>query len=178
MLRYRTITSPDINNGLGCRMTIWVSGCNHQCPGCHNHELWDYNAGNPLFDTKVMDKICNGLIEKPYIKGITLSGGDPLHQSDENLIELKKFIDYIYTIVYSKRKFDIWVYSGDTYENLIKNKLIKNVLEKCDVLVDGPFKIDLRDITLPFRGSSNQRIIDLKSTMSNKHGKIIELDVK
>ena len=78
-----TITHPDVENGTGCRVTIWTSGYNHHCPGCHNKHTWDYNQGTNLFDKNVLNKIYEE-VDKPYIKGITLSGGDPLGQSDES----------------------------------------------------------------------------------------------
>ena len=173
MLNYKTITSPDINNGLGCRMTIWISGCTHRCPGCHNPELWDYNNGNPLFTEKVIKFITKELTLKSYIGGLTFCGGDPLDQSEAHLNELLQFIKQIKKNV--KRKFNIWIYTGDIYENVIQKESQLNILKECDVLVDGPYEQDKRNITLAFRGSENQRLIDLKKSLGK--GKIIKLDL-
>ncbi|MBO5004932.1 MAG: anaerobic ribonucleoside-triphosphate reductase activating protein [Clostridia bacterium] len=173
MLRYNTITSPDINNGLGCRLTIWISGCSHRCPGCHNRELWDYNNGKQLFSKEVIDKISKELNLKSYIDGITLCGGDPLDQSDGDLMQLTNFLIELKMNV--KRKFNIWIYAGDIYENLVQYDSKLNVLKQCDVLVDGPYEQDKRDITLAFRGSSNQRIIDLNKSLDK--WKVVTLDL-
>lgn len=173
MLNYKTITSPDINNGLGCRMTIWISGCTHRCPGCHNPELWDYNNGSTLFTEKVINYITKELTLKSYIDGLTFCGGDPLDQSEAHLKELLQFIKQIKKNV--KRKFNIWIYTGDIYENVIQKESQLNILKECDVLVDGPYEQDKRNITLAFRGSENQRLIDLKKSLGK--GKIIKLDL-
>ena len=154
-MRVLNITSPDVNNGLGFRVTLWVAGCSHHCKGCHNPETWAYNQGKKLREVK---KELFEQLDKPYVKGLTLSGGDPLTQTKFSLLELYLLLKEI------KKKFpdkDIWIYSGYTYEEIVSNKLRKLVLSQCDVLVDGPYRYALRDTSLPFRGSSNQRIIDL-----------------
>lgn len=153
-----TLTSPDIENGLGCRVTIWVAGCNRHCPGCHNPHTWDYNQGESLLSEKVLDKIFSE-VDFDYIQGITISGGDPLDQKDSSLNDLLTFIK-MFKEKYPKK--DIWIYSGGIYEELIKNTIIKDILSYCDILVDGPFIQDLKQLDLPFRGSTNQRIIKLK----------------
>ena len=156
-----TITHPDVENGTGCRVTIWASGCPHHCPGCHNKHTWEYGQGKNVFD--VQEQIFEA-VDKPYIKGITLSGGDPMGQSFPALQQLEIFIDDF------KKEFpdkDIWIYSGDTIENLVLSFIKKRILMKCDTLVDGPFIQDLYDPDLEFRGSSNQRIINLKEWFGN-----------
>ena len=153
-----TITHPDVENGLGCRVTIWAAGCSHHCPGCHNQHTWRYDQGQRLEDPLVRAKIFEA-VNKPYIKGITLSGGDPLDQMYSALQQLEIFIDDF------KQEFpdkDIWIYSGDTFEQLILSPIRKRILKKCDVLVDGPFIKEQYDPDLAFRGSTNQRIINLK----------------
>lgn len=155
-MRYLSITSPDVNNGEGFRVTLWVAGCSHHCKGCHNPETWDYNQGKPLREVR---KDLFSKLDKSYIKGITLSGGDPLDQNNKSLIEL------LLLLIEIKKNYpdkNIWVYSGDVYENLIKHPLKKAILKRCDVLVDGPYRYAQRDTSLPFRGSTNQRIINLK----------------
>ena len=153
-MRYLNITAPDISNGVGCRVTLWISGCFHQCKGCHNPHTWNYEQGKYVTDETIEE--IGKWLEKPYIKGLTISGGDPLANSIFVMGELENFCKKI------KERFpdkDIWIYTGYVYENLREDQL--KVLQYCDVLVDGPYKEELRDLTLPFRGSSNQRIIYL-----------------
>lgn len=150
-MRYLDVTSPDINNGSGCRVTVWVAGCSHCCKGCHNPQTWDYDQG----ENDVWDKLSEAL-SSPHIFGVTFSGGDPLAQNDKSLRELSMLIDRIHTEFPGK---DIWLYTGDVYEEAIEHPIKKEIIDKCDVLVEGPFKLYLRDTSLAFRGSSNQRII-------------------
>lgn len=162
-MRILSITGPDLSNGIGNRITIWVSGCTHKCPGCHNSNAHDYNIGTDISIEENFNKIYNliiGNLNKPYIKGITLSGGDPLDQSDENTKVLTNLVKKIKDNFPNK---DIWIYSGDVFENLIKNKYKHELLKLCDVLVDGPFIKEQQKTGLPFRGSDNQRIIMLKN---------------
>lgn len=164
-----TITTPDIENGLGCRVTIWVAGCSHHCPGCHNPHTWAYEQGRPLLDKDVQEKIFNEL-SKPYIKGITLSGGDPLSQSYDSLCDLDIFLKTL------KEEFpekDVWIFAGETYEEAMTSPIKRKILEKCDVMVDGPFIMALKDPDIPFRGSKNQRIINLKQSLNEN--KTVEL---
>ena len=160
-MNYCGITAPDIANGNGCRVVLWISGCNHKCKGCHNPETWDYKYGK-IFDEEAKNIIARWL-SKPYIKGLTLSGGDPLNRNNDELIEILDLCKYVKTKFPDK---DIWIYTGYTLEELIdlsnKNKDINiEILNQCDYLVDGPFIKELRDLSIPFRGSTNQRIIDL-----------------
>ncbi len=166
-----TVTTPDIENGFGCRVTIWFAGCNRKCPGCHNPHTWNYNQGKKLLSNKVLNKIYKE-VDKDYIQGITLSGGDPFDQNEEALKELLVFIKDF------KVKFptkDIWIYSGGYYEDFMKNDIIREILLWCDVLVDGPFIQEKKILDLPFRGSTNQRIIDLKKSLYSD--KITEIPV-
>ena len=148
-MRFHNITYPDVNNGEGCRVTLWVAGCTHHCKGCHNPQTWSFKSGRE-FTEDIKNKLYN-VLRLPYIKGITFSGGDPL-DSFEDVFELIKDI---------KNSFndkDIWLFSGYTLED-IKNSEKKIILEYIDVLVDGEFKEELKDLSLKFRGSSNQRIL-------------------
>lgn len=175
-MRILSITSPDLSNGLGCRATIWVSGCTHKCPGCHNPHTWDYNIGADLSDIDNVIEILSSIkdqLDKPYIDGITLSGGDPLDQNDDSLRQLLSLVKAIKDDYPNKT---IWIYSGDIFENLIKNELKLQILGYCDILVDGPFIQSQQKVGLPFRGSDNQRIIDLHSTLKHK-SKIIEVEL-
>lgn len=155
-MKYLKIEKCSINNGYGIRCVIWCSGCSHRCKGCHNQETWNYNIGTEFTQDDVdwvLDYLSND-----YVDGVTFSGGDPLEDCNiEAFTNLAKQI---------KDKFgdskSIWVYTGYTYEE-VKDKDIFNFI---DVLVDGQFELDKRDITLAFRGSSNQRIIDVKKGCS------------
>jgi anaerobic ribonucleoside-triphosphate reductase activating protein len=165
-MNYCGITNVDIANGTGCRVVLWISGCTHNCPGCHNPETHNYVFGKK-FTSDTVKEICN-LVNKPYIKGLTISGGDPLDRNIEDLIEIFALCKTV------KEKYpekDIWIYTGYTYEYFyiddkdVENKKRKDICHEifkyCDVLVDGSYKEELRDLSLPFRGSSNQRIIYL-----------------
>lgn len=165
-MNYLTITAPDINNGNGLRVTVWVAGCRHHCPGCHNQHTWDFNQGKPLEESWTE---LRSWLDRDYIKGITVSGGDPFSQSDEDIDQLHEFLLNIKSIYPEK---DIWIYSGETFEEAVKNKYKKRILELSDVLVDGPFIQSLRDTTLAFRGSKNQRVINLNQTFAT--GEIVQ----
>ena len=151
-MRYHKITSPDINNGLGFRVTLWLSGCSLSCPGCHNPETHDFLGGKEFNEDSL-----NFLLEKldkPYIKGLTISGGNPF---ESNLSELLNIIKSV------KNKFpkkDIWVFSGFTLQECLNRNsdAMNEILNSIDYLVDGRFLIKELDLTLPFRGSKNQII--------------------
>lgn len=154
-MKYLRITSPDINNGEGCRVTLWIPGCTHKCKGCHNTWTAAYNQGM-LFTEETYEELYD-ILSKPFISGLTLSGGDPLCQSESVLYDILCLVQRV------KKDFPnktIWVYTGYYYEEL--NYRQKEILKHCDVLIDGPFIESLRDVSLEFRGSSNQRIIKLK----------------
>ena len=161
-MKYVNVTGPDINNGNGCRATIWFAGCTHNCKGCHNSWLQNYNLGNDI--SNLYNDISSRFDNASYYDGITLSGGDPLANSKNSLNELYSFIKW-FKDKYSDK--NIWIYTGYTLEELLNEKdteigqIRLNVIKECDVLVDGPFIEELKDLSLPFRGSSNQRIIDI-----------------
>ena len=152
-MKYVSITTSDVNNGLGCRTTLWVGGCTHHCRNCHNRKTWSFNSGKE-YDKKVEEVLFNEM-DKPYIKGLTLSGGDPLDSPDGVLELLQNFRER-----FGDTK-DVWVYTGYTYEYCLKH--FPEILKLSDVLVDGLYEHSNRDTSLAFRGSSNQRIIDLKT---------------
>lgn len=163
-MRIHSISYPDINNGLGCRVTIWVAGCSHHCKGCQNRETWPFKSGRP-FSSDDKEKLFD-ILSRDYIKGITFSGGDPLDSLDDTvslMAEVKKRLP----------KKDIWLYTGYTLSE-IENSDKRKALEYSDVLVDGEFILAQRDITLEFRGSSNQVIYEkkdgkfVKSELNNK----------
>ena len=160
-----TMTTPDMENGNGCRVTLWFAGCGHHCEGCQNQHTWNYEQGVLLSNDDVKMKIFTE-VDHDYIQGVTLSGGDPLMQTDDSLEELKKFIIEFKGLYPSK---DIWIYSGYTFEEICASPKKKEILELCDVLVDGPYICSLNNDDLPFRGSENQRIIYLKDALENAH---------
>ena len=153
-MKYSEITYPDVNNGEGCRVTLFVSGCSHRCKGCHNPETWNFDFGKD-FNDEVKIRLFD-IVSKPYIKGLTLSGGDPLDSYDDVLDLVKEFRN-----LFGETK-DIWVYTGYIIDDLLSlNK--DEILEYIDVLVDGEYIEEQRDVSLAFRGSKNQRIIRLKN---------------
>lgn len=147
-----------ISNGLGWRAVLFVSGCPHHCPGCHNQEAQDFNYGEEFNEDEILERIK----ENSILKGITISGGEPLCK--ENISEVLKFIKDVKQV---RPEFNIWCYSGYTLEQLMdrNDETTNKCLEEIDVLVDGQFIQAKKDPTLKFRGSSNQRIIDMKSTL-------------
>ena len=138
-------------DGPGFRTSIYVSGCRHRCPECHNPESWDFNAGEPM----TVNEIESIIREEDF--DITLSGGDPMYQPG--------FVKAIGRIS-RETGHTLWVYTGFTWEDLVDDVRYKDVLPYIDVMVDGPFRIELKDRDLLFRGSSNQRIIDVASTLN------------
>lgn len=183
-MNYIKITKNDIANGPGVRVTLWVSGCSLHCKGCHNPQTWDFNSGQP-FDETAKQELFEAL-NKPYIQGITISGGHPFEEQNRN--EILGLIAEIHLLFPEK---DIWCYTGYTFEEICKQycneriygllggNIIKYTnwewLEHVDVLVDGPYIEEQRDITLPFCGSKNQRLIDIKETL--KQGQIIQYKI-
>ena len=159
-MKYHNITYDDMKNGDGLRVVLWVSGCDHYCPGCQNPVTWDPNDGL-IFDENAARELKNWL-EKDYIDGLTLSGGDPLYEGNRSIVT---------TLCESvKEAFPdktIWLYTGYCYED------VKDlpVMDGIDILVDGPYVEKLRDMNLKWRGSSNQRVIDVQKT--RELGKIV-----
>lgn len=163
MLRILNITAPDINNGNGIRITLWVAGCNHHCKGCHNEWTWNFNQGR--FYHYEQEQIKNELsnwLDRDYVEGLTLSGGDPLCQDNDGLCELYDIIKWFREKYPNK---NIWLYTGFTKEQIDEsnNYMMKEIVNSIDVLVDGPYIESLRDVAhTPFRGSTNQRILHIK----------------
>ena len=159
-MKYANIKNNDVSNGPGIRVSLFVSGCSHFCKGCFNQEAWDYNFGNE-FNKEVTDKLIN-LLQRNYINGITFLGGEPL--DPRNRLEVLNIINRIKEELPDK---SIWCYTGYLYENIKNEAIIKDIFNKIDVLVDGKFDISLFEYGLKFKGSKNQRIIDLKMTNLN-----------
>ena len=162
-MRYALARSMDINNGPGICATLYVQGCSHHCKGCQNKETWDKKSGR-VFSKEDKDKLFE-ILSKPYIKGLTLSGGDPLDSFNEVLQLVKEIRD-----TFGSAK-DIWLYTGYTLEQ-INNSEKKEILPYINYLVDGLFELDKRDITLKFRGSTNQIIWE------NMNGKFEKSELK
>ncbi|MCM1136834.1 MAG: anaerobic ribonucleoside-triphosphate reductase activating protein [Clostridium sp.] len=158
-MRYHNITKDDMLNGDGLRVVLWVSGCSHCCKSCHNPITWD-PAGGLFFDHKARQEVFEQL-EKPYISGITFSGGDPLHAA--NRPDVRKLVKEIKERYPDKT---IWLYTGDLWENICEDSMMQYV----DVLVDGEFQIDKKDVKLLWKGSSNQRVIDVQKTLGQPEG--------
>lgn len=163
-LMYHNITKEDMNNGDGLRTVLWVAGCEHHCPECQNPVTWDRCGGVP-FDEAANAELMESL--KPnYISGITFSGGDPLATYNRAAVAV-----IIANIKKEMPKKTIWIYSGYTWEQLIEQA--KNdaghdlmfILSNADVIVDGRYEKDKRDITLKWRGSKNQRVLDVQKTL-------------
>ena len=157
-MNYHNIKTDDMLNGDGLRVTCWVSGCSIGCFNCYNPQTWDFNSGIP-FTEETMQEILYDL-SKPYIKGLTLSGGHPL--DPHNAPEVLEIIKRVKMVFPNK---DIWIYTGYVWEDIIKDNTLKEILKCIDVLVDGAYVDELRDISLAFRGSSNQRIIKVKESL-------------
>lgn len=161
-MNYEKIDKCSVSNGLGVRTVLWISGCNIHCKNCHNQSTWDFNSGIPFTDDTMQEILYD--LSKPYIKGCTLSGGHPL--DPHNAPKVLKIVKRVKMVFPNK---DIWIYSGYVWENIIKDETLREIMKYTDVLVDGAYVDELRDISLPFVGSSNQRIIDVpKSLAENK----------
>ena len=157
-MRYAGIIKNDVAAGQGVCVTFFTQGCDQHCPGCHNPQTWDFNGGYE-FTQETMDKIIQALKANGVQRNFCIMGGEPLH---ENNLFLTNLVINEVRKVYPDIKIYVW--TGYIYENLVekKEKLLQNILNNIDVLIDGPFIREQRDITLPMRGSRNQRIINLK----------------
>lgn len=164
-MNYAKIRKFDVSNGPGIRSTLFVSGCTNGCKGCFNTELQDFNYGNKW--TKEIEDEFISQVKNSNIVGVNILGGEPMDQiKDESLLKLLKRIK-------EETEKSIWLWSGYLYEDIISCDKKNEILSYVDVLIDGRFEEDKRNISLKYRGSSNQRIIDIiKSKQSNK---IIEL---
>lgn len=156
-MKYLKIDKEDVANGNGIRVVLWVSGCNHKCKGCHNMESWNPDNGVDFSMKDTMQEILDALLPD-HIKGLTITGGDPLFPDNrDTVISIIKVVKAVYP------QKDIWIWTGYKFEEVYD--LVK---EYVDILIDGKFIIEERDVTLKWRGSPNQRIIDVKqSTKEN-----------
>lgn len=163
-LRVINVYPETIADGYGLRYAIYLAGCRHACPGCHNPESWSPTVGEPLTE-ELFARIIDTINNDSLLDGITLSGGDPFYNPEallELLVRLK-----------NETRQNIWCYTGFTYEALLKEEITRDCLRYIDTLVDGPFIQRLHDPALHFRGSSNQRILHLlpgATTIANEGG--------
>lgn len=173
-MNYGKIRERDIANGSGVRVTLFVSGCRNHCKNCFQPETWDFGYGSEFTDDTITTII--KLLSRPYISGLTLLGGEPMEP--ENQSELLRLLRNV------KRNYpdkDVWCFTGYTLERLLRDgehcrcDCTDEFLSMIDVLVDGRFEEELKDISLKFRGSSNQRIIDVKQTLEQKCITLLEV---
>lgn len=161
-IRVAGLTNDSIVDGIGFRFVIFTQGCLHHCKGCHNPETWAMDQGTLMDIEEIEEKIKrNGLLD-----GVTFSGGDPFYQPDA-CAKIAKWA--------KENGLNVWAYSGFTYEELLEKPEVKEFLDLVDVLVDGPFILEEKSLLLNFRGSKNQRVIDLNET--RRTGKITLVDV-
>ena len=174
MIRLADIERESIVDGEGLRYVIFTQGCNHNCLGCHNPTSHDFNGGKLVSEEEIFEDICNS----PLIDGITLSGGDPFFQAKE-LISLVKQC--------KNQKLTVWAYTGFIFEEFLKfmknepcdkriNKDMIKLLRLTDVLVDGPFILSERTLSESFKGSKNQRILDVKKSIKKKKAILYEME--
>lgn len=167
-MNYGEIKKNDISNGIGVRTSLFVSGCRHHCKDCFNAQTWDFGFGEAFTEQTMMEILES--CEPDWINGLSLLGGEPFEPENQRVL--------LPFLVMFKEKFpdkDIWCYSGFTFEEItgraksrVKTDVSAEMLSLIDVLVDGRFEESKKDISLKFRGSSNQRIIDVKKTLSEK----------
>lgn len=162
-MRYNLIRKMDISNGPGVRVSIFMQGCSFHCKNCFNSETWDFNGGKE-FTKETIEQVLE-LCDKEYVKGLSILGGEPMHPINiEGTTELAKSF---------KEKYpnkSLWIWSGFKFEDYLKDK---EILKYVDVLIDGQYDCELNDPTLKWRGSSNQRVIDVQNSLKNN--KIIEI---
>lgn len=171
-MRYASIRSMDISNGEGVGVSLFVQGCHFHCKNCFNQDTWDFSGGKE-WSREIEDEFMK-LVNRPYIKRVSLLGGEPL--ADENVLDIMRLINRIKTECPDKK---IWCYTGYTWEqifpivnpylNLTQAEMTRqNAVKNCDILVDGRFVEEEKDLSLEFRGSKNQRIIDVKERITSK----------
>lgn len=164
-MNYGQIFYADTANGIGARISLFVSGCTHHCPGCFNEETWDFNFGDP-FTREVEDDIIEHL-RPSYIDGLSLLGGEPMEAQNQRAL-----LPFLERVKHEVPHATVWIYSGYTFEELLDEtnsrchtEATRRILELADILVDGKFILAEKDMKLRFRGSRNQRILELKESL-------------
>lgn len=163
-MNYHNITTNDMNNGDGLRVVLWVAGCAHHCKGCQNPITWDAKDGLE-FTEDTLNEILEEL-SKPYVSGLTFSGGDPLHEANRETV---KKIARAVKMKYPDKT--LWLYTGYTWEDIEEDMSLYRAIQLIDVLVDGRYEESLRDVSYPWAGSTNQRVIDVQISLAT--GRII-----
>lgn len=166
-MNYATIKKTDIANGPGVRVSLFVSGCRHKCKGCFNSEAWDFNYGKP-FTRDTLKEIMDAM-DNEYIEGFSVLGGEPFEKENRETV-----LEVIKTVRNKYPDMSIWCYSGFLFEELKETEVSKDILSLINVLVDGKFVEEKKNLRLKFRGSENQRIIDVPASL--KAGKVVETD--
>ena len=164
-MNYGQVFYADTANGIGARISLFVSGCTHHCPGCFNEETWDFNFGDP-FTKEVEDDIIEHL-RPSYIDGLSLLGGEPMEAQNQRAL-----LPFLERVKHEVPHATVWIYSGYTFEELLDTEnrrchteATRRILELADILVDGKFILAEKDVKLRFRGSRNQRILELKESL-------------
>ena len=164
-MNYGQVFYADTANGIGARISLFVSGCTHHCPGCFNEETWDFNFGDP-FTREVEDDIIEHL-RPSYIDGLSLLGGEPMEAQNQRAL-----LPFLERVKHEVPHATVWIYSGYTFEELLDEtnsrchtEATRRILELADILVDGKFILAEKDVKLRFRGSRNQRILELKESL-------------
>lgn len=156
-MNYADIKYPDIANGPGIRVSLFVSGCQRRCEGCFNSEAWDFEYGK-TWTRKTFQEL-RELLEKPHVAGLSILGGDPMESMNRSAVaKICKHVRWIF-----RDTKDIWMWTGYSWEDVKNSSIMKYI----DVLVDGPFEIDKKDLTLPYCGSRNQRVIDVQKSLAS-----------
>ena len=170
-MNYGAIKETDIANGIGIRVSLFVSGCTHHCPGCFNSDTWDFAYGEP-FDKTTEERILS-LLSPDYINGLSLLGGEPMEPTNQRVLE-----PFLTRVKEAYPQKTVWCYSGYTFEEMLSGRahceVTDSMLSMIDVLVDGPFIESLKNIRLKFRGSENQRIIDVPKSL--RQGNVIQIE--
>lgn len=173
-MNYAVIKKTDVANGTGIRVSLFVSGCSHRCKGCFNSEAWDFGYGQ-VFTEETQKEIMEAL-GHPYIRGFSILGGEPFEP--ENRLTVLDIVKKVRAAYPNK---DVWCYTGYDYEkDLLKwiadgRAEVRELLEQIDVLVDGEFVEEKKNLRLPFRGSENQRLIDVKASLAG--GKVVLMEI-
>ena len=161
-MNFADIKRVDVANGPGVRVSLFVSGCTHRCPGCFNPETWDFAFGAPFGEEQLREILT--LLDRPYIRGLSLLGGEPFEPENQGAV-----LALVRRVRRELPQKDIWCYTGYLYEELAAGQVgehSRDLLEGLDVLVDGPFVEAQKDLKLRFRGSANQRIIDVPASLA------------
>ncbi len=173
-MNYADIKKVDVANGPGVRVSLFVSGCSHRCEGCFNPETWDFSYGSPFGEAEVEQILT--FLAPDHIRGLSLLGGEPFEPANQRAV-----LELVRRVRRERPEKTIWCYSGYLFEELAANRVgthSRSLLEGLDVLVDGPFVLEKKDLGLRFRGSSNQRIIDVPASLQTGEIRLVDEYIK